>query len=367
MFPCSQVRNIANLFHRNPSTVYLMDEIGGLVLFPLDNGKFKLSNVVIGKTYEVHGEEAPSMSASEATPTASRSLGISSPFGAYTSRTCSDIPPPHLPRPKSTKFKKTIMIVSLAKKGKGKERSQCSIRLDYTTVTQVVVSLSVAQCTVMAVAGLVTQQVGFDVILMDSKCYPLLNSEGTAGLDFWKSTRKILAASRSLYEKLTGLSSNDGIIDRAAIDLTVDDGPGPSKRKRPAISDDLEGGIAEKISRMDKRLSFIDELAESFQCVICKSMSSVPVVSPCCQRVIGCHSCTEHWFDSNSRCPLCSSTGRAQERFKLKGFDCALTVLSAFSLDPEKFARARKQSLQLPADSDCSDFEDLPPFNSSTQ
>ena len=117
-----------------------MDAIGGLVLFPLENGKFKLSNIIVGNTYEVHGEVI-SMSVSEAT---SRSPGTSSPFGAYTGRTCPDLPPPHPPHSKNAKMKKTIMVVSLSKKGEGKER----LRLDYTTVTQVVVSLSAAQCTV---------------------------------------------------------------------------------------------------------------------------------------------------------------------------------------------------------------------------
>jgi hypothetical protein len=214
----------------------------------------------------------------------------------------------------------------------------------------------------LAVAGLVVQQLGFDVVLMDSKCYPLLDSEGTSGLGFWKSTRKILAVSRSLYEMLTGLSSNDEIIDKAAIDLTADDGPGPSKRKRLEGYDDVDTDTAEKIARMDKRLSFIDELAQSFQCVICKSVSKEPVILPCCQRVVGCHSCIEHWFDGNTRCPLCSTTGRVQERFKLRGFDVALMILTAFSLNPHEKPSACTQPPQLPAESD-SDFEDLPPFS----
>ena len=36
-----QVKNIASLFKLDPATVYLMEEIESLVLFPLDNGKFK--------------------------------------------------------------------------------------------------------------------------------------------------------------------------------------------------------------------------------------------------------------------------------------------------------------------------------------
>ena len=104
-----------------------MDEIGGLVLFPLENGKFELRNIIVGKTYEVH-REVVSMSVSEAT---SRSPVTSSPFGAYTGCSCPDLPP-HPPRSKNAKIKKTITVVSLSKKGKGKER----LRLDYTTVTK---------------------------------------------------------------------------------------------------------------------------------------------------------------------------------------------------------------------------------------
>ena len=142
------------------------------MLFPLESGKFRVDQIIVAGRYQVHGELK---CASE--PTTSHF----SPFGAYTGRTCPDIIPPHPPRTKSMKFKKTIMIVSLSKKGKGRDRQ----RLEYSTVTQVVVSLSPSQCTVQAVGEVVTQQVGFDVVLLDSKCYQLVNTEGTSGVDFW--------------------------------------------------------------------------------------------------------------------------------------------------------------------------------------
>ena len=137
-----------------------------------------------------------------------------------------------------------------------------------------------------------------------------------------------MAASHSLYEKLTGLSSKDEIIDKAAIDLTADDEPGPSKKKRLQSCDDFESGMAEIMARLDKWLAFIDELAQSFQCVICKSLAREPVVLPCCQWMVGCHSCIEHWFDGNSRCPLCSTTEHAQERFKLRCSNGTYGILS---------------------------------------
>lgn len=305
---------------------------------------------MVGSTYEIHGEP---QSASEP------KTSYMSPFGAYTGRTCPDVLPPHPPRPKNTKFKKTIMIVSLSKRGKGKDRQ----RLEYSTVTQAAVNLSQSQCTVQAVAELVAQQVGFEVVLLDSKCYQLLNTEGTSGVDFWKSTRKILAASRSLYEKVTGLAPQAHIIERAAIDLTVDNDsvPGPSKGKRPITK--VDDGIAVKIARIDKRLAFLDELSQAFNCIICKSMSVAPVVSPCCQRVIGCQSCSEQWFNTNTRCPLCSISGRAQERFQLKGFDDVLAILLAFNYDPSTSSKdTTRVSNDTPLSDSDSDFEDFPPF-----
>ena len=128
------------------------------MLFPLDDGKFRGNQIVVGSTYYVHGE---SQGTTEPT---------TRPFGAYTRRTCPDLQSPHPPRTRTTRFKKTIMIVSLSKQGKGKGQ-QC---IEYTTVTQVVVTLSPSQCTVQAVGA---QQVGFEVVLLDSKCYQLLNTE----------------------------------------------------------------------------------------------------------------------------------------------------------------------------------------------
>ena len=81
------------------------------------------------------------------------------------------------------------------------------MRIPSKVITQVVVSLKVGHCSPSLVAELVRQQVGFEVVLLDSKCFPILESETIAATDFWKSNRKVLAASKSLYVKLTGSSA----------------------------------------------------------------------------------------------------------------------------------------------------------------
>lgn len=67
---------------------------------------------------------------------------------------------------KMRKIKKTILLISLSKKGKNKAKG----KLDYKAVTRVVASLMPSQCNVPAVTQLVSQQVGFVVQLLDSKC-----------------------------------------------------------------------------------------------------------------------------------------------------------------------------------------------------
>ena len=39
------------------------------------------------------------------------------------------------------------------------------------------------------ISKLVEQQVGFEVMLLDSKCFPLLSNDSTCGPHFWKGTR----------------------------------------------------------------------------------------------------------------------------------------------------------------------------------
>ena len=65
----------------------------------------------------------------------------------------------------------------------------------------------------------------------------------------------------------------------------------------------------------------MDDVKKGFECVICHLPARAPVVSPCCQRIIGCGQCVQRWLLSSSRCPLCSVTGRMTEVFGLKGID----------------------------------------------
>ena len=67
-------------------------------------------------------------------------------------------------------------------------------------VTEDIVCLAdLDQCSVPVVAQLVKEQVGYNIILLNNKLYPILEVPSTHG-EFWRSTsRKILAASAKLF------------------------------------------------------------------------------------------------------------------------------------------------------------------------
>lgn len=224
-------------------------------------------------------------------------------------------------------------------------------------------SLTPAQCSVPAVTQLVTQQVGFEALLLDSKCYPLLANEGTSGIEFWKSTRKILGSSKSVYEKVSGSSANVNI--EQAIDLT-DDEAGPSRKRQCATLLEPDTTqfetrmqlVLDKLTRVENKLIFLEELTQAFQCVICKSTAKTPVVSPCCQRVVGCEVCVNTWLRTRPSCPLCSTGGTIRNKFALKGFEEALSIIQGVTLETEV---ASAPAVPPPPDSDSdSDFERPP-------
>ena len=56
-------------------------------------------------------------------------------------------------------------------------------------------------CTVTRVAELVKDEVGFDVTLVNTKCNQIMDSDATRGLDFWKSSRKVLAVHSHMFRQ----------------------------------------------------------------------------------------------------------------------------------------------------------------------
>ena len=149
---------------------------------------------------------------------------------------------PHPPRVPKKSVRKAVSLVSLSSVDTTKASTSKPQRMDYSVVTQVFLCLEPDQCNVRSVGDLVAWQVGFPVILLDSKLYPLLSNEGTSGVDFWRSTRKILAASKSLYQQLS--------VHEPALE-DVEGEMHPTARKKPRK--DILQEILDKVSVIEKK------------------------------------------------------------------------------------------------------------------
>ena len=196
----------------------------GNVAVAARGGKFVGPLIVPGATYDVRGrEEQENLSPAVPPRAREQAHGVVSPFGAYRTPTYTTpqfAPVSSVGKARKGTWRKSIIVVSLSKKGTSVAgSSKSNPHVDYKVVTQVYVKLDESNCTSKAVAEMVKDQPSFEVVLLDSKCFPLLDNASTQGMGFWKSTRKVLAASRSSYIKLTGKSSPE----KATIDLTEGD------------------------------------------------------------------------------------------------------------------------------------------------
>ncbi len=182
-----------------------------------------------GASYEVQGtaaqESLVESSLQQGSPFKQQSL-----FGSY------PLSKPHPPLLKAQRWsavvKKTISVISLSVRDDSKGGSSRNHKLSYTIATQVIVNINtgIGENTVSAVSALVKSQVGFEPILLDSKLFPLIDSDATSGIEFWKSTRRIMAASKSLYDKIGGVNPD---IVQCEVDNDTTQTPS-SKRSRYA-------------------------------------------------------------------------------------------------------------------------------------
>ena len=330
-----QVKKIASIFKIAPHTLYLVEEVDNAAVFPDDLGKFKTSQLSDGVTYEVHGDEMDSPSMEQ-----HNTSQPSSPYGAYTGPVCSTskLPIMHTTS-KSKSLRRAISLVSLTGVDPTKPCSSKAGKFEYTIVTQLYVCLTPDQCNVSCVTDLLSKQVGFSVILLDCKCYPLPSTPATCGLDFWKGTRKVLAASKSLFSQLSD-----------------DDIPQPKKQKQG------EALILKKLEVLENRISVPVEVRKALQCTICHVVASPPIVYSCCQRVVACTDCNTTWRRERDRCPLCNTALSASTHyFELKGFDDVTRLIGEGSV------ACSKNRTHETADTDSSDeFETMRTFRVTT-
>ena len=98
--------------------------------------------------------------------------------------------------------------------------------------------------------------------MLDSKCLPILSSEVTLGVDYIPEEHpQNIGCIKSVYERLIG--KIELTEEAAPVDLMDDAGP---SRKKQKVDDYCE--LVEKVTCVEKRLLFLDKLANCFNCVI---------------------------------------------------------------------------------------------------
>ena len=203
-----QVSRICAAFNLQPP-VHLVREYDNSVLFPCEgSGKFLAAGLSDGALYAVHGVESASLGSTQPTTQSQQSPYGVYPYqiGTHSQQPSAALPLPlsHPPRSKQRVIKKTILIANLSSRDPNRPSSSRASRLLHTVVTQVIITLDCNDCSVGKATECVRKQIGLDVVLLNSKLYPIIDNENTSGAEFWRSTRKIIAVSRASYEKLSG-------------------------------------------------------------------------------------------------------------------------------------------------------------------
>ena len=137
-------------------------------------------------------------------------------------------------------------------------------------------------------------QVGFDVILLDSKLFPLTDNNSATGVDFWRSTRKVIAVSCASYEKLVGVVSGEELSQEAddVINLEL-----PCKKVKK--SDNIT------LSDVNKNINKNWILSESVfhLLIICLRMHHMQVYGSLsnCVLLLSTHCCLSNMCDNTER------------------------------------------------------------------
>ena len=187
--------------------------------------------------------------------------------------------------------------------------SKSNSLLEYQVITQFVVTIDSDNCSLATVSNLVQQQIGFEAMLLDSKCFSVMESDTTNSMEFWKLNRRILAASKELYDKLKVLLLILFLLNsllmlrekRQRLDRNENSLMCLKMLAVPPNWTVIEGIELKKTNELIKVRSTL------FEYIICKDVMQSPQFSPCCNRLISCHSFMDRLMENHNTCPHCSA------------------------------------------------------------
>ncbi|XP_076851625.1 uncharacterized protein LOC143502797 isoform X1 [Brachyhypopomus gauderio] len=313
---------IGRIFQVHGPSVYITDD-SNVAVFPGSDGHFSSIELTARGHYEVHGESI-SMEPSTSVPVSHDSTRFSfhrPPSAAAASATRASASP----RPTLAKtFQRNIFIAELV---------DCKLETSRTLT----VRFSEFEATVSGITSKVTDALEQDdsFILTDGQGNKILDSEGTRGSAFWKqSARKIFAVKEEDLLQLqaskkrrlsrrddTGLDCVFEHIEEVVLAAQGLKGVSSAIKELQVL--------ANSNWRTDVCLTQAQAAAvrDAFACVICRSVMADPIVSSCCQSLIGCRICIEEWQITSATCPKCRADDFSVNTHRLNGLSEALDTL----------------------------------------
>ncbi|KXJ12064.1 hypothetical protein AC249_AIPGENE28750 [Exaiptasia diaphana] len=286
----------------NPTTVYLKEDFGDLVLMPEIDGTFM--NLQNNQTYEVEGIAL--------LPDA-QSSNNRNPFRAQTSTNTASYSASFSP----------VMNTSSVKKGNSFSlkvvlaRMTCpnGAKFEFEEEDQAFVTISESTANVPYITSTAKTAFDKDIVLVTANGLPINDSSGTKGLLFWKvPSRKVYGVRREDIE-------------------------GGRKRKRiDEAAPQQDQALKELNDKVDSLLNLLqaehqlkEKLTEFLKCPICLSApANLPIyISGCCEIMIGCVECVERWIggDPNRTCPHCRAEGPDFMPVRVRGLEPIVQLL----------------------------------------
>lgn len=159
------------------------------------------------------------------------------------------------------------------------------------------------------------------------------------GLKFWKApNRKVFAVQEEeLVRESTALPSTSSGRKRRRVDyspseLCVDEALVPLTEKVDTLVSDIDTikGQLQQVFKVTKctevPLSLKQSIHSTFQCKICRSIMTPPVIfSKCCRLLLGCVACVDEWYAGPNglmkNCPNCNLDRGYAEIVRMAGMD----------------------------------------------
>ena len=169
---------LGKIFKLVASSIFLEEEASGIVIIPTESGRFQEGELVVERTYIVHGDGVPDAETRRSPSLPQRPSFFSStptplplPTSSAVARVSysSLIPSTPQPNKRQQSWKKSVLLMDVAEMGRPSQSFQVHLTLTEETST------------VPIVLELLEKQLGFKVVIYDSKWLPIQDNVGTRG------------------------------------------------------------------------------------------------------------------------------------------------------------------------------------------